>query len=243
MKSSNLNIVITGGGSSIGAYLAKKLAKKNKVFVLDIKLKIKINKNIFLYKCDVTKNKIIKKTFNEIYKKFKHIDVLINNAGWIATFPIYNPLKNKNKIHSMNLWNKILATNLCSVFNCTSLYCEKQIENRNPGLIINFSSISGNGAINQSAYAAAKAGVKALTSTWSKELSIFNIRTACISPGIVDSESTKKDLKINHVEGWKKQIPLGRFATLNEIYYCVDFILKNDYFNGKCLRIDGGLEY
>ena len=97
-------------------------------------------------------------------------------------------------------------------------------------LIINFSSISGNGAINQSAYAAAKAGVKALTSTWSKELSIFNIRTACISPGIVDSESTKKDLKINHVEGWKKQIPLGRFATLNEIYYCVDFILKNDYF-------------
>ena len=110
-------------------------------------------------------------------------------------------------------------------------------------MIINFSSISANGAINQSAYAAAKAGVIALTSTWSKELSIFNIRSTCISPGIVDSDSTKKDLKANHVEGWKKQIPLKRFATVNEIYKCVDFIIKNDYFNGKCLRVDGGLEY
>jgi 3-oxoacyl-[acyl-carrier protein] reductase len=243
MKNSNLNIVITGGGSSIGASLVKKLSKKNRVCVLDIKFEISKNKNIFLYKCDVTKNKIIKKTFKKIYSRFKHIDVLINNAGWIATFPIYNPLKVKNKIHSMNLWNKILAINLGSVFNCTSIYCEHQIQNRQGGLIINFSSISANGAINQSAYAAAKAGVIALTSTWSKELSIFNIRSTCISPGIVNSESTKKDLKANHVEGWKKKIPLKRFANMNEIYMCVDFIIKNNYFNGKCLRIDGGLEY
>ena len=41
----------------------------------------------------------------------------------------------------------------------------------------------------------------------------------------------------------RKQIPLKRFATVNEIYKCVDFIIKNDYFNGKCLRVDGGLEY
>jgi short-subunit dehydrogenase involved in D-alanine esterification of teichoic acids len=101
MKNSNLNIVITGGGSSIGASLVKKLSKKNRVCVLDIKFEISKNKNIFLYKCDVTKNKIIKKTFKKIYSRFKHIDVLINNAGWIATFPIYNPLKVKNKIHSI----------------------------------------------------------------------------------------------------------------------------------------------
>ena len=243
MKISNLNILITGGGSSIGAYLAKRLAKKNKVFILDIKFKINKTKNIFLYNCDVTKDKTIKKTLNQIYKKFKNIDILINNAGWIATFPVYNPLKNKNKIHSMNLWNKILATNLSSVFNCTSLYCEKQIENRKPGLIINFSSISGNGAINQSGYSAAKAGVKALTATLSKELAIYNIRTACVSPGIVDSDSTKKDLNSNHVKRWKNLIPLRRFASLDEIYTCVEFVIKNDYFNGKCLRIDGGLEY
>ncbi len=92
----------------------------------------------------------------------------------------------------MNLWNKILAINLSSVFNCVTLYCEKQIKNRKPGLIINFSSISANGAINQSAYAAAKAGVNALTATLSKELIIYNIRTACISPGIVNSDSTKR---------------------------------------------------
>ena len=62
----------------------------------------------------------------------------------------------------MNLWNKILATNLSSVFNCTSLYCEKQMKMKT-WINNKFSSISGNGAINQSAYAAAKAGVKALT--------------------------------------------------------------------------------
>tara|TARA_B100000674_G_C37676416_1_gene839455 strand:+ start:146 stop:874 length:729 start_codon:yes stop_codon:yes gene_type:complete len=242
MKNNKLNIIITGGGTSIGAYLAEKLAKKNKVFVLDIKFRLKKNKNIFNYHCDVTNQAKVKKTINIIYKKFENVDILINNAGWIASHPIYNPLK-KNKIHSMTLWNKILAVNVGSVFNCTSLFCAKQIENRKKGLIINFSSISGNGAPNQSAYATAKAGVKALTATLSKELAIYNIRTACISPGIVDSDSTRKDLNSLYEKRWKNLIPLKRFATLEEIFSCVEFVIKNDYFNGKCLRIDGGLEY
>lgn len=242
MKLKNLNIIITGGGTSIGAYIAKKLSKQNKVFVLDIKFDLGKNKNIYEFKCDVTDQTKLKKTFNFIYNKFKNVDVLINNAGWIASYPIYNPLK-KNKTHTMRLWNKIISINLGSVFNCSSLFSTKQIENRKQGLIINFSSISGNGAPNQSAYAAAKAGVTALTSTFSKELALYKIRTACISPGIVDSASTKKDLNTSHVQKWKNQIPLKRFATLEEIYQCVEFIIKNDYFSGKSLRIDGGLEY
>ena len=62
------------------------------------------------------------------------------------------------------------------------------------GLIINISSISAQGNAGQSAYAASKAAVEALTKTWSKELGMFKIRCACIAPGFFNTPSTKSSL-------------------------------------------------
>ena len=113
--------------------------------------------------------------------------------------------------------------------------------NRSKGLIINISSISANGNAGQSAYSAAKAGVNALTKTWSRELSMFGIRTAGIAPGFFDTPATHTALKENTLKKIISEIPSKRLGNLEELTKSVLFIIENDFFNGKILEIDGGM--
>ena len=90
--------------------------------------------------------------------------------------------------HKISLWKKILDTNLSSVFYMTSNVVEKMSLKKTKGIIINVSSISSTGNPGQTAYSAAKAGVNALTKTWSKELNYLGIRVAGISPGFTKTK-------------------------------------------------------
>ena len=116
------------------------------------------------------------------------------------------------------------------------------VSNRNPGLIINISSIASEGNEGQSAYSAAKAGINALTFTWAKELSRFNIRVAGISPGFFSTESTYQSINKSYIEHIKKNTPSKRLGKISELIQGIDFIIKNKFFNGKILKIDGGLK-
>jgi 3-oxoacyl-[acyl-carrier protein] reductase len=112
---------------------------------------------------------------------------------------------------------------------------------RKPGVLINFSSIAAQGNIGQSAYAAAKAALEALTVTWSKELGVFGIRVCAVAPGFIDTPSTREALSQAMVDQWTKQVPLRRLGTASEVTHAVRFILENDYYNGQVLHLDGGL--
>jgi 3-oxoacyl-[acyl-carrier protein] reductase len=112
---------------------------------------------------------------------------------------------------------------------------------RTKGLILNISSIAAHGNVGQSAYSAAKAGIEALTKTWSKELGMFRIRCACIAPGFFNTSSTQENVNEHMLDKWKKSIPLGKLGELNDLLSATKFIIENDYFNGKILSLDGGL--
>jgi 3-oxoacyl-[acyl-carrier protein] reductase len=108
------------------------------------------------------------------------------------------------------------------------------------GVIVNISSISRAGNFGQSNYAAAKAGVAAVTVTWAKELARHGIRVASISPGFTATElvAAMPEKAIERITG---EIPLGRLAEPAEIAQAVRFIFENDYFSGRDLEIDGAL--
>ena len=110
-----------------------------------------------------------------------------------------------------------------------------------PGVIINFGSIAAQGNAGQTAYAAAKAALEAMTVTWSKELGAFGIRVCAVAPGFIDTPSTHAALSTNLVDQWKRQVPLRRLGTPAEVAHAVRFILENDYYNGQVLHLDGGL--
>jgi 3-oxoacyl-[acyl-carrier protein] reductase len=106
-------------------------------------------------------------------------------------------------------------------------------------VIISTSSISRAGNMGQSNYSAAKAGVVALTTTWSKELGRYGIRTGAIAPGFTRTDILAT-MKPEMVERALAGVPLKRMAEAAEMAHAAVFIAENDYFSGRVLELDGG---
>jgi 3-oxoacyl-[acyl-carrier protein] reductase len=246
MKLSEARILITGGGRGIGHYVATNiLGKVSGVIIIDQDLKlleeIPDSENLLKFQADITNATEVEKLVKVIFDKHGGINVCINNAGIIHSEPLVNILNRPDSKHSIPSWQKVMDVNLNAVFYVGSNVAERLILQRHGGVIINISSISAMGNAGQSAYSASKAAVEALTKTWSKELGMFKIRCACIAPGFFNTPSTKESLSENMLAKWQKNIPLGRLGELNEILHAVEFIITNDYYNGKILALDGGL--
>lgn len=239
-------ILISGGAGSIGEFLVSEFhssAKKIIVIDKDEKRLKALNEKfpgISVYAADLTHADDISKIVSEIFQS-NNVSVLINNAGLIHSESLINILKPDNKKHSFETWDKTIRSNLYSAFILTVNVTEKMVEKKIKGVIINFSSISANGNLGQTAYSAAKAGVEAMTVTWAKELGIFGIRSAAIAPGFIDTVSTRNALSETNLNKWKKSVPINRLGELKEIYSAAKFIIENDYYNGQVLKIDGGL--
>jgi 3-oxoacyl-[acyl-carrier protein] reductase len=141
---------------------------------------------------------------------------------------------------SLEDFNKVIAVDLVGVFLCGREAAVHMIEGGRAGVIINVSSISRAGNIGQTNYAAAKAGVAAMTVTWAKELARYKIRVAGIAPGFCD---TRMVVNIEPAIREKiiSNIPLRRLGQPEEIGRTALFILQNDYYDGRILEIDGGL--
>lgn len=247
MNIKETTILITGGGKGIGNFIAVSFSKiAAKVIVIDNDKRsldaIDKTLGISSYFCDLTDSEEVAKTISEIYTDCGNVNVLINNAGFIHSEPLFNMLKRNNPKHSIENWKKTIDINLNAVFYTTVNVVEKMYARRiKNGVIINISSISAQGNSGQSAYSAAKAGVEAITKTWSKELGMFKIRCVAIAPGFINTESTRNSLSENVLSKWEQAIALKRLGNPDEIVSGVKFIIENDYFNGKILSIDGGL--
>ncbi|WP_196757507.1 SDR family oxidoreductase [Prochlorococcus marinus] len=236
---------MTGGSGSIGSALVNVLISLNcRVTVLDSSPfstdhldSTFINSLI----CDLTNDNSVTTNINSSIKRFGPLDGLINCVGLMRSCMLVNPILSGENRHSLTDWQQIIDVNLTSVFIVSRTVVQSMLNNRTKGVIVNVSSICSSGNPGQSAYSASKAGVEALTSVWSKELSPFGIRCACIAPGFVDSPSTSNALGDQYLDQWKSRVPLKRLASIDEIVSSIIFILSNDYFNGRTLAVDGGL--
>lgn len=240
-------ILITGGGRGIGNFIASNLVESAaKIIIIDndaeLLSKMVNHSKISAFQCDLTVPAQVEKVICEIYQNVGPVNVLINNAGYIHSEPLFNMLKRDDPKHNIENWKKTIDINLNAVFYTTVHVVEKMRQNRlKNGLIINISSISARGNAGQSAYAAAKAAIEAMTSTWSKELGMFKIRSVALAPGFFDTASTRNSLTENTLIKWEQAVPLKRLGVLEELVLGIKFCIENDYFNGKVLSIDGGL--
>ena len=240
-------IIITGASGSIGSEIVKYFHKKNDLICIDINKKnLNILKNkykkIKIYQCDLTNQKNVDQLMKNLNIKYKYFDILINNAGMIYSHPMIKLSSKGLKSHSYANWKKVLDINLNSIFLFSSKIIENFCNNRTKGLIINISSISAKGNIGQSAYSVAKSGIEILTKIWAQELSSFNIRVACIAPGFFNTKSTHNSLSKFQIDHLKNATPSKRLGATKELILAINFIIKNKFFNGKILSLDGGLE-
>jgi 3-oxoacyl-[acyl-carrier protein] reductase len=193
------------------------------------------------YPADVTDEPAVESLFRSILNDFSSVDGLINNAGITSDALLVKAADGKvqGKM-SLAQFHRVIAVDLRGVFLCGREATVQMIESGHGGVIINISSISRAGNVGQTNYAAAKAGVAAMTVTWAKELARYNIRVAGIAPGFSETRMVAtippkvKDKVIS-------TIPLRRFARPEEIARAALFILQNDYYDGRILEVDGGL--
>ena len=232
-------IIITGCSGSIGSYLINFYKKKNyKVIGIDQSSPEK--KNFDFYKVDMSNEQKLKRIYKKIASKHKNINILINSGGYIHNELFLNLTKNF-KTHEYKNWKKVIRNNLDLTFLNSKFYIDNFIKDfSNEKIIINFSSINSQGIVGQSAYGAAKAAVEVFTKVLSKELASLNCRVACISPGYIKVKSTLKNVDKKNLEKIINTIPLKKLGSARDIAYGVEYIIKNKYFNGKVLNIDGG---
>lgn len=247
MELNGKNIIVTGGVRGIGRNLVERLVneEKSRVAVLDLDqggltaMSADLP-SVFGVQCDVTDADQVAASVEKIAEQFGAIDALVNNAGIIYSAPLISIMGGR-KLHDVKMWDKVIATNLTSVFLVTGQVVRHMVSKRTRGVIINVSSVSSMGNPGQCAYSAAKAGVEALTATLAKELGVLGIRVACIAPGFTETPSTREALNEEVLEKWIRNVPLRRLARPEEISEGILSLLRNDFFTGKTLRLDGGL--
>ncbi|MFZ4591718.1 MAG: 3-oxoacyl-ACP reductase FabG [Ignavibacteria bacterium] len=179
-------VFITGGSRGIGRAMAVKFAELNAKVVITYKSRIDHRffkpKNIHYFKCDSADAKRVKEVVQNVVKKFKKIDVLINNAG-ITKDTLIMRMSEKD-------WDSVIDTNLKGTFFFCKEVARNMVKNHK-GKIINVSSIVGvNGNAGQSNYSASKAGQIGLTKTLAKELGSHNIQVNVVAPGFVETDMT-----------------------------------------------------
>jgi len=244
-------ILITGGGAGIGLECARHFSTMGaKVTIVD-KDKEAIDKLITadlqdfsggVKHCDVGDAGNVEAMVVEVFEELGGWDAVINNAAILRDQTLVSRLGKRVKKHSLDDWMATLSSNLTGTFLVAREVAARWLEDRQPGVLVNTSSVVRTGNPGQSAYAATKAAIDALTVTWSQELSPYRIRVAAIAYGFAETGMTKK-IPPFFLEKIKSKSPVGRFADVAELADGVQFILENEYFVGKTLELDGGLRF
>jgi len=231
-------ILVTGASRGIGREIARNLAQKgNKVIANYNKSEEQAqslqqeNKNIDIYKADVSKRDEVKKMVEYTLNKYGKIDILINNAG-ISENKVFTDVTDED-------WQKVINNNLYSAFCVTQEVVPNMIHNKN-GCIINISSVWGIvGASCETVYSITKAGIDAMTKSLAKELGPSNIRVNSIAPGIIDTDMNK-NLTQEDIDNIKKEIPLEKIGNTIDISKCVQWLIEDKYTTGQVISINGG---
>lgn len=183
----------------------------------------------------------VKQAFGDIAASLGPVSGLVNNAGILRDGLLVKATEGRvEKTLSLEQWQQVIDVNLTGVFLCGREAAAQMVEAECQGVIVNISSISRAGNMGQSNYAAAKAGVVALTTTWARELARHGIRVGAVAPGFIETDMTAS-MRQDMLDKLTAGVPLGRLGEPADIAESVAFIMENDYFSGRVIECDGGL--
>ncbi|MDW8251752.1 MAG: SDR family NAD(P)-dependent oxidoreductase [Myxococcales bacterium] len=246
MKLSDLKIIVTGGASGMGAYFARQLAEAGaKVAAGDINeaLLQELPPSILTRKLNVADTADCEAFVAWAYEAMGGLNGLINNAGILRDGLLVKKDKTTGEVKKLSNadWDAVIGVNLTGATMMVREVVAKMVEtSQRPGVIVNISSVARHGNRGQSNYVSAKAALAANTVTWAREFAPFGIRVTCIAPGMVETPMTQ-GMNQKARDALVASIPVGRIGVPEDLWLAVKFALECDYFNARCVDVDGGL--
>ena len=226
-------MIITGTRKGIGKYLAEYYLEKGYIVAGcsrgegDIK-----NDSYTHFQLDVADEQAVKSMVNDIYRKYRKIDILINNAGMASmNLALLTPLSTVKSIFRTNLYG-------------TFLFCRdaaKIMSRAKYGRIVNFVTVAIPLKIEgESIYAASKSAVETLTRILAKELGGYNITCNSVGPAPVETDLIKS-VPQERIQEVVNSLAIKRLATFRDIANVIDFFIKeeSDYITGQTIYLGG----
>lgn len=241
------HVVVTGGGSGIGASCARLMAEQGAVVTVMGRNAERLNKaagdiGASAQPADVTDREQLRDAFAAVVRKHGDIAVLVNNAG-VAEAMAFAKMPDE-------LWDRMINVNLNGVYNCTRLVVDGMLK-AGSGRIINIASTAGlKGYAYIAAYNAAKHGVIGLTRSLALEYAKKGITVNAVCPGYTNTEIVDKALtKIVETTGRTraealselvKSNPQGRLIEPEEVAQAVVWLCDQPSVTGQSIAIAGG---
>jgi len=239
--------VVTGAGRGIGAATARRLAFEGAaVAMIDLTVAQDVVDEIVdkggrarAYACDITDQPAVETTFGRIVEDLGGVHILVNNAGITRDNMFFRLSKDD--------WDTVIAVNLTGAYHCAQA-AQKYMVAQRYGRIVSLSSRSALGNRGQANYAAAKAGIQALTATLALELGSYNINVNAVAPGYIATDMTAAtaarvgSTPEQHQRSVAERTPLGRVGQPDEVASVITFLVSDDasYVSGQTLYVNGG---
>lgn len=236
-------VLITGSSRGIGKAIAMKFAREGYNIVINcIKSEALLKKtceeieslgvSCLPYVGDIGDFNSAQTLFELIEARFGRIDILVNNAG-ISFIGLLTDMNIED-------WNRIMQTNVTSVFNCCKLAIPAMVAAQS-GKIINISSVWGKlGASCEVAYSASKGAINTMTKALARELAPSNIQVNAVACGAIDTEMNAF-LGDEDLLNLLAEIPANRLGKAEEVAdFVYGLVAGNDYLTGQIIKFDGG---
>ena len=236
--------LITGAGSGMGQTHAKVFVERGAAVVINdlngdglretAEIVREAGGRAIEFVGDITKPEFVKTMVDDAISQVGQISILVNNAG-IGEHCELEDI-------SLDRLNQMLNIHVVGSFLCAQTIVPGMKEKKK-GKIINISSIWGmNGHHTASHYCAAKAAMLGATKAWAKEFAPFNIHVNAVAPGGVLTPMPIKVQGMEKIREKEKKVPLGRWATPEEISYAVAFLAseESDFITGQVISPNGG---
>ena len=226
--------LVTGGNRGIGLACATALAEAGYRVAITHRGEAPDAPGLLPVPCDVTDPATVEAAFAAVEEALGPVEVLVHAAG-INADTLLLMMKEED-------FCRVIDANLTGAFRVSKRAAKRMLRARWGRIILVGSVVGQIGSAGQANYAASKAGLVGFARSVARELGNRNITVNVVAPGFVDTEMTA-ELPEETREQYRAQIPLGRYASVDEVAAVVGFLTSDEaaYVTGALVPVDGGL--